>query len=217
VEILEPSPALIVVDMQNGFCRPDGHRSALGLSHESAAAAIEPAGRLLAAARGAGVPVFFTRYVLKPDYSDAGLLVELWPGMKDARALVAGSWSAEIVSELAPRPHEVVVDKNRHSAFFRTDLEERLRDAGVETLVVCGVTTNMCVEGTVRDGFALDFRIVVVANATAAPTAELHERGLKNIAFGFGIVLTVAQAVASFARIRSAVRTPERASQASAC
>jgi ureidoacrylate peracid hydrolase len=189
------TPALIIVDMQNGFCHADGHRGKIGLDYASAAAVVRPIARLLEAARGAQVPIFFMRYSLKADYSDAGLLLEMWPGLKDAGALIGGTWAAEIVPELCPSEGEYVIDKNRQSAFYGTDLEAQLRQLEVDTLIVCGVTTNMCVESTVRDGFCRDFRIFVPADGTAAPTEELHKRGLLNVEFGFGTVTVVSDLV----------------------
>jgi len=184
--------ALLVVDMQNTFCNPEGHRRAIGYSH----VAEELVGRirlLVDAARASGVPIIFTRYALNADYSDAGLLIERWPALKAEAALVRDTWGTEIVAGLELGPDDLVVDKTRHSAFFGTELESTLHDLGVDTLIVCGVTTNVCVESTVRDAFARDFRVIVPADGTAATTAELHETGLRNIAYAFGDVTTVAE------------------------
>lgn len=189
------NPALIVVDMQNGFCDPQGHRSRIGLGHESDAAVVKPIRRLLEAARHARVPVFFTKFALKADYSDAGLLLEKWPELREAEALVSGTWGVEIVPELQPLEGENVIEKTRHSAFFGTDLETCLRAAEVDTLIVCGVTTNICVESTVRDAFCRDFRVIVPADGTSAPTREMHERGLLNVSFAFGAVTSVSDLV----------------------
>ena len=87
---LRQSPALIVVDMQNGFCHSDGHMKTLGLDYKPCADVIEPIKRLLKAARNSKIPVIFTKYCLNPDYSDAGLLLELWPGNAHLHILWAG-------------------------------------------------------------------------------------------------------------------------------
>lgn len=107
--------------------------------------------------------------------------------------MIRDSWDAAVVDELAPREGEVVLDKTRYSAFYKTDLEERLRSLGIETLIVCGVTTNICVESTVRDAFFRDIRVVVPSDATAAVTPELHEGALRCFEYGFGQVATVAE------------------------
>ena len=96
------NPALIVIDMQNGFVDPEGFMNKIGLDYTSSAAAIEPVSRLLEAAREAGIPVFFTRYSLNEDYSDAGLLLEVFPQIKGTGGMVRGSWDAEVCDALAP-------------------------------------------------------------------------------------------------------------------
>lgn len=194
-------PALIVIDMQNGFCDAKGFMNKIGLGYEPSAAAIEPINRLLAAAREAEIPVFFTRYSLNEDFSDAGLLLEVFPGIAEAKGMVRGTWDADITSELEPRLGEVVIDKTRYSAFYDTDLEEQLRDLGVDTLIVCGVTTNICVESTVRDAFFRDIRVVVPSDGTAAVTPQLHEGALADFEYGFGTVTTVAELEAALAAL----------------
>lgn len=197
-------PALIVIDMQNGFCSEDGFMAKIGLDWRSSAEAIGPVARLLAAARNAHLPIYFTRYSLNADYSDAGLLLEVWPGIEGTGGMVRGTWDADIVDELAPREGETVIDKTRYSAFYDTDLLERLRADGVGTLIVCGVTTNICVESTVRDAFFRDIRVVVPSDGTAAVTPELHEAALDDFRYGFGQVGTVDEIVAAISDARAA-------------
>ena len=198
-------PALIVVDMQNGFCMSGGFMNKIGLDYSTSADAVAPIARLVAAARAAGVPIVFTRYSLNEDYSDAGLLLELFPAIRDARGIVRGSWDADIVDRLRPREGEIVLDKTRYSAFYGTNLEERLRELGVDTVIVCGVTTNICVESTVRDAFFRDIRTIVPSDGTAAVTPELHEGALRDFEYGFGDVATVAELEDAFAHLTQPV------------
>src|SRR5919199_1506370 len=182
-------PALLVIDMQNGFCHPAGSVARGGASIEDTQATIAPVASLLAAARAARVPVIFTRFVYRADYADGGILVrELRPHLQQRRALVQGDWDAQIVDELAPRSDEFVVDKNRFSAFYATSLETILRSLDVHTLVVCGVTTNMCVESTVRDAGQRDYRVYVVRDAVGEFDRARHEHALCAMAFGFARV-----------------------------
>jgi ureidoacrylate peracid hydrolase len=194
-------PALIVVDMQNGFCMAEGFMNKIGLDYVTSAEAVEPIARLVVAARSAGIPIVFTRYSLNEDYSDAGLLLERFPAIRDARGIVRGGWDADVVDELRPREGEIVLDKTRYSAFYATDLEERLQALGVDTVIVCGVTTNICVESTVRDAFFRDIRVVVPSDGTAAVTRELHEGALADFEYGFGDVTTVAELEEALARL----------------
>lgn len=93
-------PALIVIDMQNGFCHPDGFMNKIDLDYTASEAAVEPISRLLAASRAARIPIFFTRYSLNEDYSDAGLLLEVFPAIKEARGMIRQTWDADVVDEL---------------------------------------------------------------------------------------------------------------------
>ena len=192
--------ALLVVDMQNGFCHADGSFARLGLDIAMTTGAIPGCRRLVDAAHGAGVPVIFTRYVYRADFRDGGVLVqELMPAIADVGSLVVGTWDAEIVDELRPAADDFVVDKNRYSAFYGTGLEPILTSLGTTTLVVCGVTTNMCVETTVRDAMQRDYRAFVVRDATGEVTQERHEHALTTLGFGFGRVVTVADVGAAWA------------------
>jgi ureidoacrylate peracid hydrolase len=190
---LRAKTALIIIDMQNGFCHEDGFMNKIGLDWTTSRDAIGPVKQLADAARAADLPVFYTRYTLNPDYSDAGLITEIFPEIMEANGMVRDTWDAEIVDELAPKPGDRVVDKTRYSAFYDTDLEQQLRDLKTEALIVCGVTTNVCVESTVRDAFFRDIRVIVPSDATAAVTPELHEGALEDFRYSFGPVVTVAE------------------------
>ncbi len=186
--------ALLVIDMQNGFCHPDGSFGELGLDVSMCTAAIEGCAELVDAARAAGVPVIFTRYVYRSDYRDGGVLVhDLMPALAEARSLAAGSWDAELVDELRPREDDFVVDKNRYSAFYGTGLEPILTSLGVRRLVICGVTTNMCVETTARDASQRDYHTFVVSDATGELDRARHESALATLGFGFGRVVSRAE------------------------
>ncbi len=203
---LGKSPALIVIDMQNGFCVANGFMDQIGLGYEASASVIEPIGRLVEASRAAGIPIVFTRYSLNEDYSDGGLLMEVFPQIKGTGGMVRHTWDADVVDALEPRPGEIVLDKTRYSAFYDTDLEERLRTLGVDTVIVCGVTTNICVESTVRDAFFRDIRTVVPSDGTAAVTPALHEGALEDFRYGFGQVGSVDEIVAALAALPAAAR-----------
>jgi ureidoacrylate peracid hydrolase len=190
---ISSNTALIIVDMQNGFCHEDGFMNKIGLDWTTSRDAIGPVNRLATAMRAKGRPVFYTRYTLNADYSDSGLLPEIYPQIVEVKGMVRDTWDAEIVDELAPEPGDRVVDKTRYSAFYGTDLEEQLRGLGVDTVIVCGVTTNVCVESTVRDAFFRDIRVVVPEDATAAVSPELHEGSLNDFRYAFGPVVTVAE------------------------
>ncbi len=183
--------ALMVIDMQNGFCSDDGSINQIGLPAARLRPAIAPCARLIHLAREAGVPVIYTRYMYRPDYADGGLMAsEIIPHLKDEKTLMAGTWDVEVVDELKPEEADVIIDKNRPSAFYATGLEPILKGLKVENLVVCGVTTNCCVETTVRDASQRDYRTFVVADAVAEYEDDRHEVALKSMGMLFAHVIS---------------------------
>lgn len=190
IEKVRINVALLVIDMQNGFCSDNGSVNAVGLPAKRLQPAISPCVKLVAAARNAEVPIIFTRYVYRSDYRDGGLMVhELMPDLKNGKTLIANTWDTDILDELAPRETDFVVDKNRPSSFYGTSLDGILKNLAIENLVVCGVTTNCCVETTVRDASQRDYRTFVVRDAVAEYEDDRHEVALKSIDMLFGHVV----------------------------
>ncbi len=184
--------ALLVVDMQNGFLDDAGSMATIGLPVAELQRAIAGTNTMIVAAREAGVPVIYTRYVYMPDYSDGGIVPNLLvPAIKENNALAQGSWDAEILAELAPRPGDVIIDKSRPSAFYGTQLEPVLTSLDIRNLVITGVTTNVCVETTARDAGQRDYHVHVLSDATAEFEQGRHDHALGVIAFMFGWVNTV--------------------------
>ena len=204
-------PAVVVIDMQNAFCEPEGFVGRLGLDYTAARRAVEPISRLLEVSRAAGIPIFHAMHTLNPDYSDAGVIMELFPRIREVGGLARGSWDAEIIRELQPLTGEPVIDKPRQSAFYGTDFEQQLSALGVDTLIVCGVTTNVCVASTVRDAFSRDIRTVVPSDATAATFPEMHESALRDFTYAYGQVATVDEIAAALAAMTAAARSPAAA------
>lgn len=185
--LLEPldaaRTALIVIDMQSDFCAPGGWVDQLGEDVSSTRAAIAPVARLLAAARTAGLTVVHTREGHRPDLSDLNPN-KRWRtrhhglGIGDTgacgRILVRGEPGHDIVPECAPLPGELVIDKPGKGSFFATGLESALRARGVTAVIVCGVTSDCCVQATFRDAGELGFDALFVTDATAAVEAHHH-------------------------------------------
>ena len=168
--------ALLVVDMQNGFCHPEGSFTRIGMGLEGADEAVRNAAIAGEQARGAGFPVVFTRHLYRPGRADEGLaLKQNSPALAGVDGLEAGTWDAEVVAELGCAPSDLVVDKVRFDAFQWTSLEPLLRGLGVDDLVVCGVVTNICVETTIRSAFMRDFPVIMLADCCAAQSRRLHD------------------------------------------
>jgi ureidoacrylate peracid hydrolase len=203
MELSNQNAALIVVDMQNGFCRPEASRG--GLDPSRLAVAIDPCVRLVALARAAGIKIIYTRYMYRADYADGGILIHhIRPELKQNKALIAGTWDIEVVDELKPRDGDFIVDKNRPSSFYGTSLESILNGIGARQLVVCGVTTNCCVETTVRDASQRDYETFVVRDGVAEYEDDRHEVALKSMALLFAPVITVNDVAKAWARTAAA-------------
>ncbi len=192
--------ALIVVDMQNAFLHPDGSITIKRKFDISGLqVAIEPCRVLVKAARAKGIPIIFTQYVYRADYSDGGVrLREMTPQVVGSGALVAGSWDADFFDGLSPEAGDLVIQKNRPSSFYSTPLESNLRSMRIESLVICGVTTNICVETTARDASQRDYRTFVVADATGEMEQDRHDVALKTLGRFFARVLDVADVLAAW-------------------
>ena len=185
--------------MQNAFCDPNGSCARMGLNVGNCRAVIPVCRCIIYGAREVHLPVIFTRFLYQAGYADGGMLIdEILPALKKEKALIAGSWDAEIVNELKPEESDIIIEKNRYSAFLGTSLHAVLRNRRIKNLVVCGVTTNMCVETTVRDASQLDYRVFVVADATAEFDKQRYEFALDTIAFGFGWIVTSQEALTAF-------------------
>ena len=189
--------ALIVVDMQNGFLDDEGSVSRGGMNITELKKTVGPVQQLVDACHTTNVPIIFTRHVLRADFKDAGLLVVLRPVFKEVNALVAGTWDAELDPRMDAQPRDYILDKTRFSAFYNTNLEVILRGLAVDTLIICGVTTEICVESTTRDAFFRDFKISVPEDAVASMDVVRHQGTLRTIQYGFGTVTTTAEVIDS--------------------
>ena len=166
--------ALVIIDMQRDFLEPGGFGAALGNDVALLRTAIAPTRRVLHACRSAGVMVVHTREGHRPDLSDLApakrVRGNLAAGIGDpgpmGRILVRGEPGHDIISELAPAAGEPVVDKPGKGAFYATDLEAMLRGRGVAQLLVCGVTTEVCVNTTVREANDRGFDCLVLEDCT---------------------------------------------------
>ncbi|MEW2354425.1 isochorismatase family cysteine hydrolase [Spirillospora sp. NPDC029432] len=177
--------AVVVIDMQNGFCHPYGSAAKVaGLSMRNMDEVIIEHARLLAAARAAGVPIVFTRYVWRRNRLDADPAMAAVFGPE---AFTEGTWDAAVISELEITERDTVVDKRRFDAFLHTDLDLVLRALGTRRLLLTGVATNGCVETTARTAVQLGYKVSVAEDATSAPNDQ-HKAGLASIARGFGQV-----------------------------
>ena len=187
--------ALVIIDMQRDFLEAGGFGEALGNDVSRLKAAVAPCQAVLAAARKAGLLIIHTREGHRPDLSDAPRhKVERGePAMRIGapgpmgRILVRGEPGHDIIPELYPEPGEPVIDKPGKGAFYQTDLELMLKNRNIDTLLVCGVTTEVCVNTTVREANDRGFRCIVISDCCASYFPEFHAAGLAMIKAQGGI------------------------------
>src|SRR5215468_349776 len=189
--------ALVIVDMQNCFVAD---------SPVAAPAGAQVAGRLnrlAGACRGAGIPVLWTRHVVRPDGSNTGLLGQLVPPVA-AGVINDDAPTAALHPLMDVRPGDLMVDKPRFGSFHGTDLEVILRSRGIDTLILGGINTNVCVDTTAREAAVREFRVLFLSDGTAnfdlpdgglgaASAEELQRTACAVMAFGFAEVTTVDQ------------------------
>jgi biuret amidohydrolase len=208
----EPSPiaialartALIIIDMQRDFLEPGGFGESLGNDVGLLDSAVEPCRALLDRARLIGMTVIHTREGHRPDLTDAPRAkvergapsVRIGAPGPMGRILIRGEPGHDIIDRLKPAPGEPVIDKPGKGAFYATDLGSILHNRGIEYLIVCGVTTEVCVHTTVREANDRGYRCVVIADGCASYFPEFHEMGLKMIKAQGGIFGWVANSAA---------------------
>lgn len=190
--------AVVLVDLQNDFCHADGVFSRAGLQIANLEPLVESVNLLTAAARGADVPVVWVTTQWNSD-ADVGLLRTRSPFLA-REGLRRGTWGADLLDGLNVSQEDWRLEKRRFSAFYGTDLEARLRGAGVGRLVIGGVRTDFCVESTVRDAFFRDFDVLVVREAVAGYFEDFHEHSLRLMGTVFSRVVALGDAIEAFGR-----------------
>lgn len=178
--------ALLVVDMLKDFFDQGG-----AMVLEGGKALYAPHQKLLAAARAARVPVFWLNQSLPPDDS-----------LFEMRAVhcLAGSWGAEVVDELPIEDGDIVIPKRRYSGFFQTTLDLSLRERGIDTVIVTGVVTNICVRSTVHDAFFLRYQVLVPEDLVMATSPQAQEVTLYDIDTHYGDVTNLENVLAALQR-----------------
>ncbi len=197
-------PALIIIDMQNGFCSEGGsyenYGRSIGADINIYRNIIPNIKQIIDTCHELNIPVFYTQQVREASGID--LLSKRHRIIPKRRAefqkipvCVIGTWDAEIISELRPAENDHIVVKRRDSAFHDTELDLWLRSLDVDTIIYTGVDTSICVENSVRDGFNMGYDVILVEDATASSWPELYKATLMKVRGSFGWVLTTEQLI----------------------
>ena len=181
--------ALLVVDMQNDFCAEGGYlHLKYGIDPEQSVGLARNIMALAEAARETGALVVWIAAIYDDEFLSVSHRART-PDRSDGVTLCAtGSWGAELYEGMKPLDDELLIQKHRYSAFHGTDLNEKLRTRGIQTLIVTGVSTNVCVDSTLRDGFFSGYHVVIPQDCVAAGDAAAQEVTLKTVAGNFGFV-----------------------------
>ena len=196
--------ALIVVDMQNAFCKKGGTFDIIGMLDEAGAKrVIETDKKVIEASRRQGIKIIYLRMSYRPDLSNAGgpespnywkelAMVTMrerpeWKG----RFLTIGGWDWEIIDELKPRAEDIAVDKSRYSGFANTELDAILRTHNIKYLLFIGIATNVCVESTLRDAYFHEYFPVMVSDGCGNIGPDYTQQAtIWNVSEVFGWVTT---------------------------
>jgi nicotinamidase-related amidase len=187
--------AIVMIDMQRDFLEPGGFGESLGNDVSLLNAAVGPCRALLETARRKGILIIHTREGHRPDLSDAprAKVERGAPSMRIGapgpmgRILIRGERGHDLIEALSPRKGEPVIDKPGKGAFYATELGPILHHKGIETLIVCGVTTEVCVHTTVREANDRGYKCLVPGDCCASYFPEFHEVGLRMIKAQGGI------------------------------
>ena len=176
--------ALVVVDMQNDYCHANGVYPRNGLKCFDIENVVNATENAVDCCKALKIPTIYLRMAWNSDAQgypiDAGLIVDESRSFLREEGLRRGTWGAEV---LAPMPEpDYVVDKTRYSGFHNTALEALLRGLSVETILLAGVVTNVCVEATARDAFHRDFRFIVLSDCVSAFHRRMHDASLETLA-----------------------------------
>jgi ureidoacrylate peracid hydrolase len=186
--------ALIVVDVQNDFVSPEGSAGKRGDDVGAAIAMIPNLTRLIDQARKVGLTIVYIR-TTHSEWTDTASWIYRTSQKSGLSTCREGTWGAEFYDGIGPLPSERVVIKHRYSAFINTDLNTVLKARGIQSILVCGVATNVCVETTARDGYMYDYYVTMIDDCSAAYDAKLHMGTLENIRRHFGLVASSHQII----------------------
>jgi ureidoacrylate peracid hydrolase len=179
--------ALVVVDVQNDFVSPNGSAGKRGEDVSAAMAIMAPLSSLINEARRVGLTIVYIR-TTHSEWTDTPSWIYRTSQKAGLSTCREGTWGAEFYDGIAPLPTERVVVKHRYSAFINTDLNTVLKARNIQSVLVCGVATNVCVETTARDAYMFDYYVTMIDDCSAAYEAKLHLSTLDNMRRHFGLV-----------------------------
>jgi ureidoacrylate peracid hydrolase len=191
------NPALIIIDVQNGFVSKGGSYDQLGMDVSHYQHIIPQISELIRLCRSVNIPIFYTQAVREKSGID--LLTNthrILPKSREERIrkkpiCVIGTWDADVVDEIKPSRMDHIVIKRRDSAFQDTEIGVWLKSIGIDTLVFCGIDTSICVEASLRDAFNNGYDVILISDATASGNIKHFESTVEVVRDYYGLVLDV--------------------------
>ena len=195
IENYEVTPALLVIDMQNGFAAQGGSYDDLGIEISIYRQVIDKIRYLIITCRRLKIPIFYTQAVREPSGID--LLTnahKILPKSREERIkkkpiCIRGTWDADIIDEIKPTNTDHIVIKRRDSAFQDTEIEVWLKSIKVDTLIFCGIDTAVSVESSLRDAFNRGYDVILISDATASINKMRYESALENVKEHYGLLM----------------------------
>jgi len=199
--------ALLVIDVQNDYAHKDGYfGKILGSEIARIRRILNPLKHLIDACKESNIEIIWLQSVRTPNDNERVRHRILPPNFAKNPSWLGGptkgSWGAEIIEEVRPRGQsDVVIQKTRNSAFFKTNLEDMLRSRGIDTLLFTGLATNICVESSLRDAYFRDFDAILVEDCCAAMDTRSHDSTVRTVKDAYGVVASSKQVIASMKSI----------------
>lgn len=196
--------ALLVIDVQNDFVSPQGSAGKRGEDVTAAVAMVPKLLKLIEEARRVQMAIVYVR-TTHSEWTDTPSWIYRRSQKSGLNTCREGTWGAEFYEHISPLPNERVVIKHRYSAFINTDLNTVLKARGIQSVLVCGVTTECCVETTARDAYMFDYYVTVIDDCSAAYQAQLHLHTLEIMRRHFGLVASSYEIIETWSDL---LRTP---------
>jgi ureidoacrylate peracid hydrolase len=189
-------PALVVVDMQNGFVSKGGSYDKLGMNTSNYREIIPRLKELIEFCRSEEIPIFYTEAVKEASGIDVLTKIHNFlPKSRQERLkfpiCVRGTWDGLTIDELKPKENDPVVIKRRDSAFQDTEFRVWLQSEGINLLVFTGIDTSICVETSLRDGFNIGYDVALISDATASGNKEHYKTTLQRVRDYYGLVMSI--------------------------
>ena len=193
------NPALIVIDVQNGFVSKGGSYDMLGINILPYNEVTPKIRHLINISRSANIPIFYTQAIREPSGID--LLTnthKILPKAREERIrkspiCVRGTWDADIVEDLKPHNEDHIIIKRRDSAFHDTEIEVWLKSIGIDTLIFCGIDTSISVESSLREAFNVGYNVILISDATVSNNKKHYESTIENVKEYYGLAMSIDQ------------------------